>query len=88
MLSERLRRAQDQNVQAEMELEALRQAKARLQQLLAQARPSHLLLCMFLPAMNGFHPSNRAAPGQGAPAAAPLAGAAPMSVHFTATQKL
>lgn len=38
MLSERLRRAQDQNVQAEMELEALRQAKARLQQLLAQAR--------------------------------------------------
>ena len=38
VLSERLRRAQDQNVQAEMELEALRQAKARLQQLLAQAR--------------------------------------------------
>jgi len=39
VLSERLRRAQDQNVQAEMELEALRQARARLQRLLAQVAP-------------------------------------------------
>jgi hypothetical protein len=39
VLSERLRRAQDQNVQAEMELEALRQARARLQRLLAQVGP-------------------------------------------------